>query len=464
VSDRVWSWIAAVYLVLCVLLGGASAAGAAANGLLQLVGGLLIILLAWGWGGGTAWPRGFRSLALIVGAYAAWNLLTLVPLPASLWEALPGRDSAAQALRALGAEPGAMPASLSPRRTIASLLWLIPPLAAFFLLLRLPSAERRRVGAAVIAAAVVSLVLGAFQVMGGEGSPLRFYTITNPDASVGFFANKNHLATLLLCSLPIAGALAGRAASRSGRTRRHSATMIYGSIVFFILIGLALSRSMAGYGLILPAGAASLIIYWRESRGEVPRRAWIGLGALMAAFVAFAAVGPISSEALSSKLTTDPSSRRVMTARTIDAAGDYFPAGSGLGSFQQVYRTKEDPAMAVRQFANHAHNDYAEVALELGLPGILLVLAFFLWWGRRSLAAWSGDFSGAGLARAGSVLVGVVLLHSIVDYPLRTSAIAALFAAGCAFLLQPPLAEAKPSRRRQEGEAGERGARHLQAD
>jgi O-antigen ligase len=137
--------------------------------------------------------------------------------------------------------------------------------------------------------------------------------------------------------------------------------------------------------------------------------------------------------------------------------------GTGLGSFQQIYRTYEDPADASRQFVNHAHNDWAELALELSLPGLLLALIFMLWWGRRAAAAWTGDFSGAALARAAAVAIGVVLFHSLVDYPLRTSAIAALFGAACALLLQAPIPEAKPSRSR-DGKAGDSAARHLQAD
>jgi O-antigen ligase len=88
-----------------------------------------------------------------------------------------------------------------------------------------------------------------------------------------------------------------------------------------------------------------------------------------------------------------------------------------------------------KQFANHAHNDYVEAVLELGAAGLLLILAFLFWWGRRAYSAWSRDFEGAALARAGSVMVGVVLSHSIVDYPIRTAAIAAVFAFGCALMV-----------------------------
>ena len=57
---------------------------------------------------------------------------------------------------------------------------------------------------------------------------------------------------------------------------------------------------------------------------------------------------------------------------------------------------------------------------------------------------------------AGSVIVGLVLLHSLVDYPIRTAAIAAIFAMGCALIVP-----ARPSRREREGHGEHEAARHL---
>ena len=73
--------------------------------------------------------------------------------------------------------------------------------------------------------------------------------------------------------------------------------------------------------------------------------------------------------------------------------------------------------------------------LELGAVGAILILAFLVWWLSRSVAAWRATFEGSGLARAGSVIIFIILLHSIVDYPLRTSAIGALVAIACALLV-----------------------------
>ena len=40
------------------------------------------------------------------------------------------------------------------------------------------------------------------------------------------------------------------------------------------------------------------------------------------------------------------------------------------------------------EVVNHAHNDWLELMLETGLLGLVLVIAFFVWFGR----AWAGHW------------------------------------------------------------------------
>ena len=39
-------------------------------------------------------------------------------------------------------------------------------------------------------------------------------------------------------------------------------------------------------------------------------------------------------------------------------------------------------------YVNHVHNDYLETVLETGLPGLLILVLFILWWVRRSVRIW----------------------------------------------------------------------------
>jgi O-antigen ligase len=456
-----WAVTAILYLVACLLLGGASAAGAAANAFLQLSGLAIIVVLAWR--GGFAVPREARAPVWLAGLFLLVGLVTLVPLPASLWTGLPFRDGVADGFRLAAMPLPSLPLSLWPSATLASLLAMIPPAAMFLLVLRLPNERRLLLLWTLLAVAGLSIALGAFQLMGGRDSPLRFYEITNAGAAVGFFANRNHEATLLLCALPFAGVLAARFTTRHGsRSKRSAGAIVSIAIALFLTTGIAIVASSAGYALFIPTALATMLIYRRAVLGRLSWGWPAALAALLLIFVAVGLRGPLSQEELSAEVSQqDPASRRVIAETTMAAIEPSFPVGTGLGTFSTVYRLFENPNRISHGYANHAHDDYLEIALETGIAGILLVFAFILWWARQSLRVWRRDFPGAGLARAGAVVIAVVLLHSIVDYPIRTAAIASLFALACALMAPPPS-------RRDEGaassEAGGEALRHLEAE
>jgi O-antigen ligase len=124
-----------------------------------------------------------------------------------------------------------------------------------------------------------------------------------------------------------------------------------------------------------------------------------------------------------------------------------MPFGSGGGSFRHIYPSYEDPEAASPEYINHAHDDYAELALEYGAPGALLAMGALGLWAWRMRTLWAATGSGQRLARAGCAAVGIVLLHSLVDYPARTAAIAVLTAFAAALMAAPsPLVE-EPQRR-----------------
>lgn len=451
---------APAYLILCILLGGASLAGQVGNAFIQAVGVVLIVLSLWNRRGGVIGKEA-RLLLWVAVAWTLLMILMLVPLPPSLWRALPGRDFYAAGLDLLGQGYTWQPLSLDYNATVYSALSIIPPAAMFLLVVRMPEEARRRLPWFIIAITIASVILGTFQLLGGPDSSLRFYQVTSFTLPVGFFANANHLATLALSALPFAGYLAARAAGpRSSRTQRSSAMLIAVGIALFLCVGIGVIGSLAGYALFPVSAFASALIYRRATGGVVNRRWLGGIAAVFLLFGGVSLLGPLNHEALSKKEASS-SSRRIIAQRTLTAVEDYTPIGTGLGTFQNIYRLYDDPGRTDREFVNHAHNDYLEVVLELGLPGIFLVLVFLLWWIRRTLAVWSGNFRGADLARAGSVPIGIVLLHSFVDYPIRTAAIAAIVGVCCALII-PYRSSAAPVTGETEDPSD--GLRHIEAD
>ncbi len=135
----------------------------------------------------------------------------------------------------------------------------------------------------------------------------------------------------------------------------------------------------------------------------------------------------------------------------LGAARDHLPLGSGLGSFQTVYFSVEPLSQVSGVYFNHAHNDYLELLLEAGLPGAVLFGLFLAWLAVRTAGVWiQRAAAGADLAAAASFTLLLLLAHSAVDYPLRTEALAVLFAFACAALArggaaEPPVASTRPA-------------------
>jgi O-antigen ligase len=110
----------------------------------------------------------------------------------------------------------------------------------------------------------------------------------------------------------------------------------------------------------------------------------------------------------------------------------FFPAGAGFGAFDSVYRQFEPDALLSTIYLNQAHNEPLQLAIEGGLPALVLLLVFVAWWART---AWRlGRSRLGGLPRAATVVTALLMVSSLVDYPLRTPLLAALFVVCCAVM------------------------------
>ena len=120
-------------------------------------------------------------------------------------------------------------------------------------------------------------------------------------------------------------------------------------------------------------------------------------------------------------------------------AWSYFPFGSGAGSFADVYRIDEPTALLDGSYLNHAHNDWLEVILTMGLPGIILLAIAAAAWlvaSRRVFLPARNPLPRTLLARLGSIEIGLLALASIADYPVRTPSLACFFAFAVVWLAQ----------------------------
>lgn len=408
------------------------------NAGLQLVSVLLILAILLG----DALPpllRPARQLLWLLGLAALLMVVQLLPLPPAFWGRLPERTAILRPLRLAGIEPGWQPATLTPNATVAALLALLPAVAMAFAILASAESGRRLAIRILVGIALLSILLGACQRASGADSALYPYEVTNRGYAVGFFANRNHLGTLLLCALPFLAPALGR----SDRHRPGGKIWIVAPLALLLAGGALLTGSVAAMAL-LPL---VLVAAWLNMRPLPHRTVPLLRSGIMQASIAVLALLAVAGTWHLVHRSDDPQHRGVITPRTLHAAYDYAPFGSGGGSFQRVYPSYEDREAASPEYINHAHDDYAEVALEYGVPGLLLLGAAFTLWAKAARTAWSTDDPGARCARAASIATGAVLLHSFVDYPARTGAIEAVTAMAAAFMVSPVALVATPPKR-----------------
>lgn len=424
------------YLLFCLLLGGSSR-GDRTNLLLQLGA---IAILAW-----AALTRSqirpappARVLVVLMAALVALFTVQLIRLPPAVWDLMPGREEIVRGFNLLHEPLPWMSWSLAPYDTLTSALWLLPPFAIVFGMLRLGAYRDQLLALVILVGTFFGIVLGALQVTSRDvaHSSWYLYQVTNHGRAVGQFANSNHMATLLVATVPFIAALYGDRSNRKRRVQAHvgKSTVLIGAM-FIVLLCIALNGSLAGIGLAVPAFAASLFISSPLSSSKTRR------GLTVVGLIGIISIGAVFSSPFQNNLTTpgveaDYSSRYNTFTNSMRAAADYFPFGSGIGTFANVYPPYENQAIADRWFVNHAHNDYIEVALETGVFGILLVAAVLLWWARRTVAVWRAPITNR-YARAATIASGAILAHSVVDFPVRTSSIAAVFAMCLALMAEP---------------------------
>jgi O-antigen ligase len=428
-----WDGVAIAALVLLVFsfaFGGASHSHALRLALVELASLPLLVLASRRLITTGAW-RDHRFPLGLLAALVAIPLVQLIPLPPAIWTGLPGRDQMVLALELAGLEPGWSPLSLAPDKTWASALALLPPAALFLAVLSLSHIQRERLVQVCIAAAIGGILLGAAQLVSGD----RLYLWEWAEAGQirGFFANRNHLASSLLVALPFA--VVWGAATLRRRDRRTNALWFGALFTGLVIVALAAIRSRAGITLFAPVMLISLMAAWiAAGRGRPGPGLLVLVGSIGAALTAVAilALPPILQ-----RFDTEgaPEVRLERWPLVVETADTFLPLGSGIGSFDAVYRSVEPVEELDSTFFNQAHNDYLETWLEAGWLGIGLVLAFLVWYIRRCWTAWKAPPSReADLQRAASISIGVLLLHSAGDYPLRTVTLAVVFALCCGLL------------------------------
>lgn len=382
--------------------------------------------------GGEAWRRG-RPLLMFGMAVALLVASHLVPLPPAIWTALPGREVVADVYRAAGMQLPWQPLSMAQARSWNALFSLMGPVAILIAALALDLRRHRQILQILIAVGLLSGVIGMIQAIGPSNGALYFYRITNNGLGVGLFANRNHQAALLATLYPLLAANLSLFKGKPDTLFFHRAMTLTGACLllsFILMTGSRAGMALAVVGLFFawwvyraPAAQGRVVGVRGRHRSRL-----VGLG--VAAFLLIVGVVvAANTPALGRLLETDPASELRFATFPIlaDATARFFPFGSGIGTFVEVYQISEPDRLVSTFYFNHAHNDYLEWLLTGGLPALILLLwaawmvgvAFVSLWQRRAAAAGESDYAVQILGRAGFAVVAMLALASVTDYPLR---------------------------------------------
>jgi O-antigen ligase len=376
------------------------------------------------------YPREARAALVFLGLVCLIPLVQLVPLPAGYWSGLPGHALPAEISRLVGLGDQARPFSLSPEQTQLGALTLIVPIAIFIATLQVGAAGRDRLLLLVVGFALVSAVLGVFQVAAGGGLHLDIYPQVHEGYPIGFFANRNHEGDLLLIALP-ASAQVIRSAAIHERTKL---SLMIGAVVFLSLAVISTQSRTAA--LLLPLALGGTLAVWI---GDIrDRRIWIGFAVLVGAMLVGLALikfTPIGHRLMARFTTVGDDLRPEIWKNSWAAVGSFWPMGSGVGSFVPVYQMFEDLNSVQGTWVNHAHNDYMEILLETGVAGVVLIVAYGILAGVTLLSEAQRPLRGQRYAAVS--IIAILLAHSLTDYPLRTFGLLSIFALANGILFLP---------------------------
>lgn len=271
-----------------------------------------------------------------------------------------------------------------PATTVGSFA-ILGSLVAVYVLVALSSVDRavvRRVENGLIAGGLLAVGYGLYQllVLGGFPSDPPV-----PGSTDGRFGNDllgpNNQAVALI--LPLVVCLS-RAVTESLRSRRSMYTVMSA----LLLLGVLMTGSRGG---VLATGVALITLVSFVPRGKA-RLASYGLAGLAVAATIFIAT-PFGLAERTVE-TTSSSGRTDIWKVGLAACPQYCAFGSGWGTFSQVYAdtqaTVPDARVLVGGGAYEPHNVWILVAIELGVPGLLLLAAGLFLTVREALRLPSG--------------------------------------------------------------------------
>lgn len=374
------------------------------------------------------WQRSRIPLCLVL-AVQLWVCAQLLPLPAA-WLASISPQAAAWKLPA-----EFHTISLDPAATHWYLLKSAIVCLGFMLTILLVNSGQRikLLLATLVASGTLQATYGSFMVLSGLEWGFFVEKYVNQGQATGTFVNRNHFAGYMALCLSAGIALLITLSSSVDqtswreRTRRLLLVMLGPGLLLQVcllamLIALLLSRSRMGIVATLTALCfAAAIAVCIRSRLAPRLLAAAGVAAVTALLLLGWYALPLLADA---GQTPDLSSESRFWSLQYASRMllDFAWTGSGGGSFYGLFPNYQ--GAEISSFHRHAHNDYLEFGIELGLPALALLAGFVTWCLRSAIALQSPRSSRLQLGIGCCATMACIWagLHSLVDFNLQIPA------------------------------------------
>jgi len=381
---------------------------------------------------GNRLPRGYlarlRWPLLLLLLVQGWVLLQSVPLPRAWVELLSPRAADLQGPAAW------IPLTLDVAQTRFQLMLGLAYTSIFALVPLLVTTRQRCMQLlwTLALSGAFQATYGALMTMSGLEYGFFVEKYSGQGVATGTFVNRNHLAGYLVLTL---AAGIGLLISRLGQDAAHgmrdrirtllklllSTKFLLRLLLALMVIGLVLTRSRMGnlaffVGLTV-AGTLVLAVSGRR----LPGRMALLLASLL--LVDLLIVGRwFGAEEIVDRIaqtTTGTESRDEVAVLSLGIVRDFPLTGAGAGTYYTVFPHYSAGELQGDYFT-HAHNDYVELAGDLGLPATGLLALFLLLTLSRAIVLLKQSDSRLQSGLAFSVLMAGswVFLHSSADFNL----------------------------------------------
>ncbi len=380
-------------------------------------------------------------------------LFQMLPLPSGILKTISPKTY--ELRHSLSLEPSALSFELSfvPFLTQIEFFKWLTLIGLFLFLLNSNLLDRRHriMGQLIVVIMLVGIfesLYGMFEFFSGHRHILHLDMEARVSSVTGTFINRNYFAGYLLMVIPLSvGFLFSSEAFQRRRSMgwRHQLasldgkTLLIGFSVIVMILGLLFSASRMGIvSLLLSFSLISLLFRISQKEQKFSRITIVILG-LAILWAAWIGLDWVISRFFS--ISESFEDRWKIWVNTFQIFRDFPLFGSGLGTFTQIFPMYR--SFHIRGLVTHAENDFLQLASEVGLMGIGLLVILFLFLflkGVSGIRSMSHREAGRYIGIGGMIGVLALMFHSLVERNIQVPANAFLFSFLLAMVLRIGLA------------------------